>query len=201
MAVTLWIAGGGLASASGPAQIYITANDTVNMDNTIAGKDCVGTTAVSDKALLIGGTWSSPNPFDSSYTGYLIFAANASYVGHNSGYTLNVDNATFNNVGLLRLYGARYGSNLENNSVVITNSKIIGDATIYGGYIDYDGTVSAAIRAAIRAASIKGSSVRGEIGMKMNATKTNPWQVDVSLYGYGGKHRGFGGNVNVAYMF
>lgn len=113
MAVTLWIAGGGLASASGPAQIYITANDTVNMDNTIAGKDCVGTTAVSDKALLIGGTWSSPNPFDSSYTGYLIFAANASYVGHNSGYTLNVDNATFNNVGLLRLYGARYGSNLE----------------------------------------------------------------------------------------
>lgn len=65
-----------------------------------------------------------------------------------------------------------------------------------------DGTVSAGgVSAAIRAASIKGSSVRGEIGMKMNATSTNPWQVDVSLYGYGGKHRGFGGNVNVAYMF
>jgi hypothetical protein len=65
-----------------------------------------------------------------------------------------------------------------------------------------DGTVSTGgVSAAIRAASIKGSSVRGEIGMKMNATRTNPWQVDVSLYGYGGKHRGFGGNVNVAYMF
>ena len=37
-----------------------------------------------------------------------------------------------------------------------------------------DGTVSAGgVSAAIRAASIKGSSVRGEIGMKMNATKTN----------------------------
>ena len=54
---------------------------------------------------------------------------------------------------------------------------------------------------AIRSASIKGSSVRGELGMRMNATKTNPWQTDISLYGYGGKHRGFGGNVNVAYMF
>ena len=55
-----------------------------------------------------------------------------------------------------------------------------------------DGTVSAGgVSAAIRAASIKGSSVRGEIGMKMNAANN----------GYGGKHRGFGGNVNVAYMF
>jgi hypothetical protein len=53
----------------------------------------------------------------------------------------------------------------------------------------------------IRAASVKGGSVRGEIGMRMNATKTNPWQTDISIYGYGGKHRGFGGSVNVAYMF
>ena len=53
----------------------------------------------------------------------------------------------------------------------------------------------------IRAASIKGGSVRGEIGLRMDATKTNPWQTDISIYGYGGKHRGVGGSVNVAYMF
>ncbi|MBO5636907.1 MAG: autotransporter domain-containing protein [Acidaminococcaceae bacterium] len=96
---------------------------------------------------------------------------------------------------LLRI-GARYGT---------TDKKW----NWYGGLAyeyEFDGnsggTVSTGgVSAAIRAASIKGSSVRGEIGMKMNATRTNPWQVDVSLYGYGGKHRGIGGNVNVAYMF
>ena len=49
--------------------------------------------------------------------------------------------------------------------------------------------------------SVKGSSVRGELGLRMEASKTNPWQTDISIYGYGGKHRGFGGNVSVAYMF
>jgi len=92
---------------------------------------------------------------------------------------------------LLRI-GARYGT---------TDKKW----NWYGGLgyqYEFDGGSTGTVNgAAIRAASIKGSSVRGEIGMKMNATKTNPWQVDISLYGYGGKHRGFGGNVNVAYMF
>ena len=75
----------------------------------------------------------------------------------------------------------------------------------YGGLAyeyEFDGEATGTVKdKAIRAASIKGSSVRGEIGMRMNATKTNPWQMDISLYGYGGKHRGIGGNVNVAYMF
>jgi len=92
---------------------------------------------------------------------------------------------------ILRI-GARYGT---------TDKKW----NWYGGLAyeyEFDGESKGTVKdTAIRAASIKGSSVRGEIGMKMNATKTNPWQVDISLYGYGGKHRGFGGNVNVAYMF
>ena len=75
----------------------------------------------------------------------------------------------------------------------------------YGGLAyeyEFDGEAEGVVNGvAIRAASIKGSSVRGEIGLRMNATKTNPWQTDISIYGYGGKHRGFGGNVNVAYMF
>ena len=43
--------------------------------------------------------------------------------------------------------------------------------------------------------------VASELGLRMEATKTNPWKVDISIYGYGGKHRGFGGNVGVAYRF
>ena len=92
---------------------------------------------------------------------------------------------------LLRI-GARYGSNDKKWNW-------------YGGLAyEYEfggeskGTVDGL---AIRSASIKGGSVRGEIGMRMEATKTNPWKVDIGIYGYGGKHRGFGGNVSVAYMF
>ena len=93
---------------------------------------------------------------------------------------------------LLRI-GARYGT---------TDKKW----NWYGGLAyeyEFDGDAKGTVNntTAIRSASIKGSSVRGEIGMRMEATKTNPWQMDISLYGYGGKHRGFGGNVNVAYMF
>ena len=92
---------------------------------------------------------------------------------------------------LLRI-GARYGSNDRKWNW-------------YGGLAyEYEfggeskGTVDGL---AIRSASIKGASVRGEIGMRMEATKTNPWKVDIGIFGYGGKHRGFGGSVNVAYMF
>ena len=92
---------------------------------------------------------------------------------------------------LLRI-GARYGSNDRKWNW-------------YGGLAyEYEfggesrGTVDGL---AIRSASIKGASVRGEIGVRLEATKTNPWKADISIYGYGGKHRGIGGNVSVAYMF
>ena len=75
----------------------------------------------------------------------------------------------------------------------------------YGGLAyeyEFDGEAAGrADGAPIRAASIKGSSVRGEVGLRMDATKTNPWQVDISLIGYAGKHRGISGNVSVAYTF
>ena len=75
----------------------------------------------------------------------------------------------------------------------------------YGGLAyeyEFDGKSEGTVDGiGIRAASVKGGSVRGEIGLRMSATKTNPWQTDISIYGYGGKHRGFGGSVNVAYMF
>ena len=93
---------------------------------------------------------------------------------------------------LLRV-GARYGT---------TDKKW----NWYGGLAyeyQFDGEAKGMLNGntPIRAASIKGGSVRGEIGMRMDATKTNPWKADISIYGYGGRHRGFGGNVSVAYMF
>ena len=95
------------------------------------------------------------------------------------------------NSSVLRI-GARYGT---------TDKKW----NWYGGLAyeyEFDGEAKGTVNGTeIRAASIKGSSVRGEFGMRMDATKDNPWRTDISIYGYGGKHRGFGGSVNVAYMF
>ena len=92
---------------------------------------------------------------------------------------------------ILRL-GARYGT---------TDKKW----NWYGGLAyeyEFDGEAKGTVNGKeIRAASIRGSSVRGEFGMRMDATKDNPWSTDISIYGYGGKHRGFGGNVSVAYTF
>ncbi|MBQ3644341.1 MAG: hypothetical protein II961_07055 [Candidatus Riflebacteria bacterium] len=54
---------------------------------------------------------------------------------------------------------------------------------------------------AIRSASIKGGTLRGEFGIRREATKTNPWKTDISLYGFTGKRKGFGGNIAVEYHF
>ena len=75
----------------------------------------------------------------------------------------------------------------------------------YGG-ISYDyefggqsnGTVNGT---QIRAASIKGGTIRGEFGYCREATKTNPWKTDISLYGTAGKRNGFGGSIAVEYHF
>ena len=100
----------------------------------------------------------------------------------------NLDSVSSN---VLRI-GARYGSNSKKWNW-------------YGGLAyeyEFDGESKGTVNGTeIRAASIKGSSVRAELGMRMDATKTNPWQTDISIYGYGGKHRGIGGNVSVAYTF
>ena len=92
---------------------------------------------------------------------------------------------------LLRI-GARYGSNDRKWNW-------------YGGLAyeyEFGGESKGSVDGlAIRSASIKGASVRGEIGVRMEATKTNPWKADIGIYGYGGRHRGFGGSVNVAYTF
>jgi hypothetical protein len=96
---------------------------------------------------------------------------------------------------LLRV-GARYGSNDKKwnwYGGLAYEYEFDGEST---------GTVSTgAISAAIRSASIKGSSVRGELGVRMEATKTNPWKADIGIYAYGGRHRGFGGTLTVMYMF
>ncbi|MBP5469099.1 MAG: hypothetical protein J6Z11_07630, partial [Candidatus Riflebacteria bacterium] len=53
----------------------------------------------------------------------------------------------------------------------------------------------------IRSASVKGGTLRGEFGYCREATKTNPWKTDISLYGFTGKRNGFGGNIAFEYHF
>ena len=88
--------------------------------------------------------------------------------------------------------GARYGA---------TNKKW----NWYGGLAyeyEFDGkSTGRADGAPIRAASMEGGSVRAEIGLRMEASKTNPWKADINLSGYAGKRRGISGNVGVAYTF
>ena len=75
----------------------------------------------------------------------------------------------------------------------------------YGGLAyeyEFDGkSTGRADGAPIRAASIEGGSVRAEIGLRMEASKSSPWKADINLSGYAGKHRGISGNVAVAYTF
>ena len=146
LAVSLWIATGGVAGATGPANIYILSDGSVNIKNTIKDQSCVGTMTVSadKKTLSIGGTWSSPTLIDPSCNGYYIYARNATLSGQDTGYTLSVNGATFNNVGYLTMYGVANGQSgypLSDNHVVITDSEFIRDATIYGGYVDYADTI------------------------------------------------------------
>ena len=53
----------------------------------------------------------------------------------------------------------------------------------------------------IRSASVKGGTLRGEFGYCREATKSNPWKTDISLYGFTGKRQGFGGNIAFEYHF
>lgn len=64
---------------------------------------------------------------------------------------------------------------------------------------EFDGKAAGlADGAPIRNADIRGSSVRFELGAKY--TK-GPWVLDFGGHGYAGKHRGVGGNINIAYRF
>ncbi len=109
-------------------------------------------------------------------------------VGYNAGARYSIDSVASS---VLRV-GARYGT---------TDNKW----NWYGGLAyeyEFDGKATGTVEGRpIRSASMQGGSVRGELGVRMNTSKKNPWQADISLYGYGGKHRGLGGNVSVTYFF
>ena len=131
LAVSLWIATGGVASATTPTQIYLDRNGQVawySYDHDGNDDDKHGTATASDggKTLNIGGTWSQPTYNNNN--GYSIFANQF----QRSGYTLNVNGATFNAINILRLYGAYDLSPVSDHAVVITNSKFLGEVRIYG---------------------------------------------------------------------
>ena len=132
LAVSLWIANGGVASATAPTQIYLDGNGQVawySYDRYGNDDDKHGTATASDggKTLNIGGTWSQPTHNDNN--GYYIFA---NQYGSRSGYTLNVNGATFNAINILSLYGAYDLNTVSDHTVVITNSKFLGAVSIYG---------------------------------------------------------------------
>ena len=60
---------------------------------------------------------------------------------------------------------------------------------------------SSLLRAPIEETDIGGSSVMAEIGWKREATKENPWDIDLTLTGYAGEHGGISGRVYVGYHF
>lgn len=64
---------------------------------------------------------------------------------------------------------------------------------------EFDGRAAGlADGAPIRNADIQGSSIRFELGVKY--TK-GPWIFDLGGHGYAGKHKGVGGNLDIAYRF
>ena len=40
-----------------------------------------------------------------------------------------------------------------------------------------------------------------ELGYKLEATEHNPWDMDLNLRGFAGKHRGAIANIGLRYMF
>ncbi len=75
----------------------------------------------------------------------------------------------------------------------------------YGGLAyeyEFDGEAGGtADGARIRSASIKGSSLMAELGIRMEPTAASPWKMDIGLTGHAGKHKGIGGSVTVGYLF
>ena len=88
------------------------------------------------------------------------------------------------------------------------NQQIGAWKLYYGGAFNYEfdgkstGTVSVgSLNGAIRSASTKGASGMLELGYKLEATKNNPWELDLNLRGYAGKHQGASANLGFRYMF
>ena len=75
----------------------------------------------------------------------------------------------------------------------------------YGGLAvehEFDGeSTGTADGARIRSASIKGTSLFGELGLRMEPTETSPWRVDIGITGHAGKQKGIGGSIAIGYLF
>ena len=141
LAVSLWIATGGVASAVTQTEIYLDANGNAakfNYDDADAGAWGTATASDGGKTLNIGGTWSQPTHNDNN--GYSIFA---NQYESRSGCTLNVNGATFNAMTTLNLYGAYKRNIVSDNAVVITNSKFLGAVSIYGSCVRNLGSINA----------------------------------------------------------
>ncbi len=107
--------------------------------------------------------------------------------------------------------GSRYDLDATNSNILRIGARYTIKRAAweyYGGVAwDYEfsgestGRVTAAgLTADIRAASIRGGSVRGELGVKYAPEKL-PWNADLTVTAYGGKHEGLAGGVKLTYLF
>ena len=93
--------------------------------------------------------------------------------------------------------GARYNHSLNDRSKLYAG---IAYAYEFGGQAR--GTVGVGgLAADIRPANLRGGSGILELGYKLEATKNNPWEIDLGLTGFAGAQKGFGANLGVKYHF
>lgn len=91
------------------------------------------------------------------------------------------------------------------------NNRFGQDDFYYGLALDHEfdgesrGDVSAVslplLSADIRKADIGGNSIMAEAGWKREATRDNPWDMNVNLQTWSGRHRGIGAHILVGYHF
>ena len=93
--------------------------------------------------------------------------------------------------------GARYNHSLNDRSKLYAG---LAYAYEFGGQAR--GTVGVGgLAADIRPATLRGGSAILELGYKLEATKNNPWEIDLGLTGFAGTQKGFGANLGVKYHF
>ena len=121
LCVSLWIAGGSVAGAADPADLYLDADDNITPASGYPAQATVEKPAGTTKTLSVtGGFWNGWN----IYGGY----DNSGWMDL-KGYTLTLKGA--NIIG--NVYGAKTGEWVKGNSVTLNNSATV-NGSVYGGY-------------------------------------------------------------------
>jgi len=104
--------------------------------------------------------------------------------------------------------GGQYELNGMNSNIFLVGAKYrekIGKFSWYGGLAyehEFGGEATGrADGMPIRAASIKGGSLRADLGISMKPSEKSPWTMEMGITGHTGKHRGIRGNILIRCNF